>query len=319
MGDMKNTVLLLVAIVLIAVMALTTQHAVAAGLERIKYNNPGLVVDLGVGLWAMPLPMDFDGDGDNDLVVATRCKPDNGIYFFENTSGDVRFPIFKPGIRLSYATRNMQISYVGDSYHILTPGRYYPDFKAKFLRDGGPVPYKKAFYAGRANHWKFCDYDGDEVIDLVMGASDWRGYGWDDAYDSDGVWTRDRLHGYVYFIKNVGTNEEPEYGEALQIKTGEDPLDVYGNPHPNLADWDKDGDLDIVCGEFLDKLTYFENIGTRKGPRYAKGRFLTYEGKIIKMDLEMIAPVALDWDKDGSRYQHIQRTAPGNMILATPL
>ena len=53
----------------------------AATLERIKYNNPGLVVDLGVGLWAWPLPMDFDGDGDLDLVVNCPDKPYNGVYF----------------------------------------------------------------------------------------------------------------------------------------------------------------------------------------------------------------------------------------------
>ena len=40
-----------------------------AELQRLQYNNPGLVVDLGVGLWAWPLPMDFDGDGVYDLVV----------------------------------------------------------------------------------------------------------------------------------------------------------------------------------------------------------------------------------------------------------
>lgn len=27
---------------------------------RLEYNNPGLIVDLGVGLWALPMPMDFD-------------------------------------------------------------------------------------------------------------------------------------------------------------------------------------------------------------------------------------------------------------------
>ncbi len=32
--------------------------ASGAGLERMAYNNPGLEVDLGVGLWAWPLPMD---------------------------------------------------------------------------------------------------------------------------------------------------------------------------------------------------------------------------------------------------------------------
>ncbi|NJM55159.1 MAG: VCBS repeat-containing protein, partial [Verrucomicrobiae bacterium] len=58
----------------------------AAELERLKYNNPGLVVDLGVGLWAWPLPMDFDGDGDLDLVVNCPDKPYNGVYFFENAT-----------------------------------------------------------------------------------------------------------------------------------------------------------------------------------------------------------------------------------------
>ncbi|MFH1884232.1 MAG: hypothetical protein ABIL62_16160 [Planctomycetota bacterium] len=35
----------------------------AKSIERVKYNNPGLIVDLGVGLWAWPLPMDYDSDG----------------------------------------------------------------------------------------------------------------------------------------------------------------------------------------------------------------------------------------------------------------
>ena len=36
-------------------------------LERLPYNNPGLLVDLGVGLWAWPLPMDYNEDGLTDL------------------------------------------------------------------------------------------------------------------------------------------------------------------------------------------------------------------------------------------------------------
>src|SRR5262245_2046247 len=51
-------------------MALSGAAAAQDRLERIQYNNPGLVVDLGVGLWAWPLPMDYDRDGDLDLVVA---------------------------------------------------------------------------------------------------------------------------------------------------------------------------------------------------------------------------------------------------------
>ena len=49
-------------------------------LERLRYNHPGLVVDLGVGLWASPLPMDYDAGGDLDLVVVCPDKPYNGTY-----------------------------------------------------------------------------------------------------------------------------------------------------------------------------------------------------------------------------------------------
>jgi hypothetical protein len=41
-----------------------------SALERLPYHNPGLRVDLGVGLWAWPVPCDADGDGDYDLIVS---------------------------------------------------------------------------------------------------------------------------------------------------------------------------------------------------------------------------------------------------------
>jgi hypothetical protein len=266
--------------------------------SRLTYNHPGVVVDLGVGLWPQPLPMDYDGDGDNDLLVATADVPSNGIYFFENPGG-AKYPVFKPGVRLDNGVRNTTISYVDGTVHVMTPGKRYPNFTRSFFADPVSIPHEPSFYAGRADQWKLCDYDGDGLVDLIVGVSDWREYGWDDAYNEKGEWTRGPLHGYVYFVRNIGTNETPVYGDSVRIQAGGKPLDVYGCPSPNFADWDGDGDLDLVCGEFLDKMTYFENIGTRTEPRYAPGRFLSHDGEIIKMDLQMIQVVAFDWDKDG--------------------
>ena len=267
--------------------------------ERVLYNNPGLVVDLGVGLWAQPLPMDFDGDGDLDLVVVTTDKPHNGTYFFENPGTDHKLPVFKPPVRIGRGAGNITISYLGNTPHILTPGRSYPNFLKAGLAKPTPVPYKKTFYAGRSNQWNLCDFDGDGATDLVIGASDWRAYGWDNAFDANGEWTRGPLHGYVYFVKNLGSDAKPNYAKAVQVKAGEHPIDVYGMPSPCVADFDGDGDLDILCGEFLDKLAYFRNVGTRTKPTYAPGRFIEHNGAIIRMDLQMIRPVALDWDHDG--------------------
>ena len=33
----------------------------------------------------------------------------------------------------------------------------------------------------------------------------------------------------------------------------------------------------LICGEFLDGFTFYENIGTRTQPKYAAGRRLTLQ------------------------------------------
>jgi len=277
----------------------TGSAASAAMSIQLPYNHPELVVDLGVGLWAQPLPMDYDGDGDNDLLVVTADVPSNGIYFFENPGGDPKDPVFKPGVRLDKGIHNTTVSYVNGAWHILTPGQHYPMFAETHFDHPQDIAYKPTFHCGRAKQWKLADYDGDGVIDLMIGVSDWRDYGWDNAFNEEGEWTRGPLHGYVYFVKNTGTSDAPEYAEAMQIQAGGKPLDVYGCPSPNLGDWDGDGDLDLMCGEFLDKITYFENVGSRTEPKYAAGQYLMHEGKPIRMDLEMLQVVAFDWDKNG--------------------
>jgi len=273
--------------------------AAADGLQQLKYNNPGLVVDLGVGLWALPLPCDYDGDGDMDMVVACADTPYNGTYLFENTSGNEIYPVFEPAVRLGEGIRNATVCYIDGGWRFLTPGAHYPNFKQSAYENPAALPFKPNFHTGRTNQWKFVDYDGDGVLDLVVGASDWRDYGWDDAFNEKGEWTRGPLHGYVYWMKNGGTNDSPEYAEPVKVEVGGKAVDVYGCPSPNFVDGDGDGDLDLFCGEFLDRITWFENTGSRTAPRYAAGRFLAHNGEVIHMDLEMIQVVALDWDKDG--------------------
>jgi hypothetical protein len=273
--------------------------------EQVKYNNPGLVVDLGVGLWAWPVPMDYDGDGDYDMVVCCPDKPYNGTYFFENTAGNIKMPVFKPAVKVGTGHRNIRPSYINGKIRLLLAGREIEDFrelknqfnKTRAIYSSTNVHSSKGRV--RANQWQYCDYDGDGALDLIVGVGDWDDYGWDNAFDSRGRWTRGPLHGYVYLISNKGSNESPKYGKPGKILAAGKPVDVYGMPSPNLADFDGDGDLDLICGEFVDKFTWFENTGTRKHPKYAAGRHLTYKSKPLKMDLCMIVPVALDWDKDG--------------------
>ena len=273
----------------------------ADDLQRLQYNNPGLVVDLGVGLWAWPLPMDWDGDGDHDLVVSCPDKPYNGIYFFENPGGS-KMPVFKKPVRLGKGHGNIRVSHVGGTPRVLTPGREWTNFLGKGFDESVEVR-KSQIGSGklRARQWHYADYDGDGALDFVVGEGFWGDYGWDDAWDETGTWTNGPLHGWLYLLRNAGTTAAPKYENPVKIAAGGAPVDVFGMPSPNLADFDGDGDLDILCGEFLDGFTYFQNTGSKTQPVYARGRRLQHDGRELAMHVQMITPCAIDWDQDGDQ------------------
>ncbi len=279
----------------------------SSAFQRVSCNHPGLITGLAVGLWGSPIPCDRNGDGLSDLVLVAAASPARGTYYFENTGKrdpQTGAEIFQAGRRLSDGANDVTPSYTPEGLRVMTPGFEYPDFLETGLTDKRKLPFDlKSIHVTtgriRGNQWSSVDFDGDGLRDLVIGVGDWTDYGWDNAYDANGRWTNGPLHGFVYIRRNTGTSGMPAFAEAERLRADGRDIDMYGIPSPVFADFRATGKLDLICGEFVDGLTFFENIGTREKPIYAPGRRLLYEGKPITMPVEMIVVTAYDWNRDG--------------------
>ncbi len=277
-------------------------------LVRLKYNADHAIADLGVGLWGWPFPVDRNEDGKTDLIVISGSSPYRGTYYFENTGqrDDNGAEIFRRAVRLGEGRNDTTPSYLPDgTMRVLGPGWEYPDFlqtgtdKRVRMPNIDPKAIHQTASRVRGQQYSLVDFDGDGLLDLVVGLGDWTDYGWDNAFDKNGRWVNGPLHGYIYILKNTGTNEDPVYQKPIRLQADGRPIDVYGMPSPVFGDFRNTGKLDLICGEFVDGLTFFENIGTRTEPRYAPGRRLTYGSEPITLPLQMIVVTAYDWNNNG--------------------
>jgi len=285
-----------------------TQRLVAPAMvgvgDRVTYGRAGVRDRLAVGLWAHPAPVDIDQDGNLDLVVSCPDNPFNGIWYFRNL-GTSEKPLFDRPVWWGPGKKDIVAADVnGDgAIDIVYSGGYYSDVVKNRLSKPVAINLPRNIHIGRDDLWHPVDWDGDGAIDIITGVSDWRDYGWDDAFDSKGNWYRGPLHGYVYLHRNLGTNAAPIYAEPVKLRAGGKDIDQYGSPIPNPVDWDNDGDLDLIGSNFIDTVTLFKNEGSRKAPNLSAGKLLEVEGpkgtEVLKMDLCMIQPRLVYWHKDG--------------------
>ncbi len=218
-----------------------------------------------IGTDAKPAFADLDGDGDFDLLVGIGESlfggPTPGTTMGFRNTGTRNQPQFVqdntlvagiPDIGLNSYPTLKDID--GDNDFDLLLGRDLQTFV--YFRNTGSV--SSPIWTGNSTtfnvvesgtYWKdptFFDLDKDNDYDLIYGTSD----------------------GTIYYYQNIGTRTAPQF----QYNPNYFPvIRASGNAATaSVADFDNDGDVDMISGDWLGGFQYFRNDGTPFAPRFTK-------------------------------------------------
>lgn len=230
-----------------------------------KIDNFFFEVNKNIGNDAKPVFVDIDGDGDLDLFIGIGESLFGGpvagtVLGFRNT-GNKRFPRFVRDRALTNGIQDVGLNAFpafadlnGDGKHELLVGRdqntfiYFVNSSSKKNPQWVRQSITFANFETKS-YWKnptFADIDGDGDLDLIYGSAD----------------------GELYFYRNVGNSKKPNLKLEPQLF---EPIRIAGgSASVSFADFDKDGDFDLLSGDYLGGFQFFRNYGNRFRPVFRK-------------------------------------------------
>ncbi len=206
--------------------------------ERTGTLNPyeGIVGSSGAQTFS-----DIDGDSDLDLVISDANSSE--LKYFENIDGE-----FIPDTTDNNPFKGIALTNVkpiladvdGDEDDDLVVGnelgtiQYFVNDAGTYVELTGASNPFDGIDVGDYSYPAFGDVEGDGDLDLFIGEKD----------------------GYISYYKNVTGSFMPQTGADNPV----DGIDFGISSQPVLADFDRDGDVDMMIGRSLnDTIKYYEN------------------------------------------------------------
>jgi len=235
---------------------------------------------------AIPAFADLDGDGDLDLLVGENYGSMN---YFENT-GSASSPQFAApqvnpfGLASTYVLAAPAFADLdGDGDLDLLVGEYgeYGGAMQYFQNTGSAsnpqfaAPVKNPFGLTSVYYNAlpvFADLDGDGDMDLLAG----------------------EYYGAMQYFENTGSASNPQFATPQMNPFGL--VSTNELAIPDFADLDGDGDLDLLVGEYVGVMQYYQNTGSASNPQFAAPQMNPFG---LASTYLVASPAFADLDGDG--------------------
>ncbi|MCP4256895.1 MAG: VCBS repeat-containing protein [Planctomycetes bacterium] len=231
--------------------------------------------------------MDINNDGYSDLLSGSwpgeiflfKGGPDNSFAAPEMIKDkDGKIINIGGGIRERGFEGGMSIA--GNAKFERTPEGTFVNYRGKRYESTLDRPIG---ITGTASTARVADWDGDGDYDLIIGD----------------------INGKVYFVPNEGTKESYAFGKERQLTSVRS-----RRAGPFTADWDSDGDLDLLVGAEDGSVSLYRNTGDVKSPELAPAVQLVPPGQKTDKTTTQNAPrevcrgrrskiCVTDWNDDG--------------------
>ncbi len=237
--------------------------------------------DMDVGGVAVPAFADIDADGDYDLFIG---NDDGYVVFYRNIgTREEAVWMFVTDDYLGSSVGWLALPALADvdddgdlDFFVGSWGKI-----SHWRNDGAPTrpawtlvthKYANIYEEGGGLLPAFADLDEDGDLDMLLG--------WE--------------FGPIRTYTNVGTPSTPVWARTVDDTC---PLDLSGYSTPALGDWDGDGDLDLLVGEYHSRVHTFRNdAGGFAEPAWTDVGLVA---AVDPDDLYHAAPALVDIDGDG--------------------